>query len=342
MKRAAQVAAALCIALSPKLSVAEEQRVVVLMPRGHATPWPEGTQAVIAELAASRYQVIVESAIASDLGALLEQLRTAANEEDNAGAVSVVRDRGAGIAYVWTRRDANVVQVHSDSTEGAVSSGALALRVLELIRARSLPLPESEPETPSKPTPEPPRKKTKAPLPAPKPAPTAQRALLWLGAGPTFAAGAPAPLVDIALGARFTLWQPLALDAAAAISLAPIELDTDAGSVELSARKLSMHLVFEPWQTSALRVGVGAGGGAVWIAESARAARGFSARSDNAYLGLVSLRASAALRSGDLNFVLALEPGLLVPRASVRASGEELAHVGGSWTSLTAGVGWTP
>lgn len=344
MRCAARLAAALCfvVVIAPRGAQADEQRVVVLMPGGlPSAPWPEGTQAVIAELAASHYQVIVESTAASDLGALLEALKTAANEADNAGAVSVVRDRGAGIAYVWTRRDANVVQVQSDSTQGAINEGALALRVLELIRARSLPLPETE-----NPEPQPKRalvaRKPAKPAPPPAKPPSPHRAELWLAAGPTFAGGAPAPLVDVALGARIALWRPVALDAAASVSVAPIEFDTSAGNVQLSARKLTLHLMAEPWRGSPFRVAFGAGGGAVWMAESARPANGFQGHSDNAYLGLVSLRGAATLQSGNLSFVFALEPGLLLPAASIRSNGSELAHVGSSWTSLTAGIGWSP
>ncbi|MGC4091613.1 MAG: hypothetical protein QM756_27780 [Polyangiaceae bacterium] len=341
-RRAAQVAAALCLTLVSARALAEEQRVVVLMSRGlPETPWPEGTQAVIAELAASHYQVIVESTAANELGALLADLRDAANQDDNAGAVAVVRARGAGIAYVWTRRDANVVQVHSDNTEGAVSEGALALRVLELIRARSLPLPEPKeaPRLAEKPK----RQESPAPeSPPPSEPAKARKALLWLGVGPTFAAGAPGPLVEAALGARFAVWQPLSLEAGAAVSLAPLGVDTSAGSVELSSRRLSTHLMLEPWRSALFRVGLGAGGGALWLSESARAASGFTAHADDTYLGFLSMRASGALQSGDLSFVLALEPGLLLRRASIRAGGAEVASFGSGWLNLSAGIGYSP
>lgn len=341
MRAAALLAAALCL-LATHSALAEEQRVVVLMPRGlSSSPWPEGTQAVIAELAASHYQVIVESVATSDLRALLDALKSAANEADSAGAISVLREREAGIAYVWTRRDANVVQVQSDSTEGAINEGALALRVLELIRARSLTLPQDEVSEPEpRPSP-PPKPKPLAPAAPPKPS-RSHRAEVWLGAGPTFAAGAPAPLVDVTLRERFALFKPLALDAAASVSVAPIELDTSAGDVQLSARKLTLHLMAEPWRGAPFRVAFGAGGGAVWLAETARAASGFQSHSDDAYLAIASLRGSATLQSGDLSFVFAVEPGLLLPAASIRSSGSELAHVGSSWTSLTAGIGWSP
>lgn len=335
---------ALSVTLTSGSSSAAERRVVVLMPRDlPAGTWPEGTQAVIAELAASSYQVIVESSQARELDALLAELQSRASDVENAGAVSVVRSHGSGIAYVWTRRDESVARVQSDTTEGAVSVGSLALRVLELIRARGLRLPE-EPEAPAAVAPEAPPPKKAVPAVAPRSKPTAneRRVRMWLGMGPTFAQGSPRPLVDAGLGARLGLLGPLALEGSAALSVAPVELDTRAGQIELSTRRLTLHLMADVWRSSSVRLALGAGGGAIWVAESARALDGYQGRSDQAVLGLASLRASATLESGALAFGIAAEPGLTLQPASIRASGEELLHIGKSWASVTASIGWSP
>jgi hypothetical protein len=46
------------------------------------------------------------------------------------------------------------------------------------------------------------------------------------------------------------------------------------------------------------------------------------------------------VQSGNVSFVLALEPGLLFPPASVMAGDDELARIGRPWTTITAGFGW--
>ncbi|HET9934623.1 MAG TPA: hypothetical protein VFQ35_28155, partial [Polyangiaceae bacterium] len=234
-------------------------------------------------------------------------------------------------------------RVQSDTTEGAVSEGALALRVLELFRARALRLPaEPKPRPPEPPKP-PPRALPPA-APAEKGATSTRerRAEVWVGAGPTFAGGAPRPLVDASLGARVGLLRPLSLEATAALSVAPVQFETNAGEVEISARRLTLHLMGDLFRSSNVRLAFGAGGGAIWVSESARPLSGYEGHADSAYLGLASLRASATLESGALAFGLRFEPGLTLPRASIRSSGEELAHLGNTWASLTASIGWSP
>jgi hypothetical protein len=314
----------------------EEHRVMVLMSRElSAEPWPEGTQAVIAELAARNYQVIVVSSSARDLNALLEELQAAAHEPSTSAAIAVVRDGSAGIAYVWTPRDGNVVQVQAETSEGAVGEGALALRVTELIRARDLALPTPR-EEPKKAKPEP-----EAP---PQPVVVKESGtppLVWLGAGPTFVSGASAPLVSAVLAARLPIGlRPLAIDASAALSLTPLRVGTDAGTVDVSARQATLHLLYDPWSSAALNLALGAGVGAVWLDENARAKAGYVANADDTYVGLLSLRARGSVQSGNLSFVVTLEPGVLLKGASIRASGEELSRIGRPWTTLTAGFGW--
>jgi hypothetical protein len=269
---------------------------------------------------------------------LLEELKTAARRPATVAAVAVVRDGTAGVAYVWTVRDANVVQVTADTGEGAVAEGALALRVTELVRARELP---PAPEPTGAKAPAPPASAPAEPAKAPEPTPEKTPVLLWVGGGPTFAAGADGPLVAAALGLRIPLGLPhLGLDAGAAISLTPLRLATSAGSVEIAARQATLHVLFDPWSSSTLNLAIGAGFGAVWLDQSASADPGYEAHSDQTVVGVASIRARGAVQSGNVSFVLALEPGLLLPAASVHADGEELARIGRPWTTITAGFGW--
>lgn len=340
MKRKALLAWVGVVFMLAHPALADEHRVMVLMSRKLSTlPWPEGTQAVIAELAARNYQVVVVSSEARDLNALLEELQAAARGPATSAAIAVVRDGSLGVAYVWTPRDGNVVQVQAETTEGAVGEGALALRVTELIRARDLaidaPRP-SETRARTEPAPLPARPVTSAPPAAPGTPP-----LLWLGAGPTFVSGTNAPLVAAVLGARLPIGlRPLALDASAAISITPLRIVTNAGTVDVSARQATLHLLYDPWSAAAVNLALGAGVGAIWLDETARAKPGYDARADDAYVGLLSLRARGSVRSGSLSFVLTLEPGVLLQSANIRASGDEVSRIGRPWTTITAGFGW--
>jgi hypothetical protein len=239
------------------------------------------------------------------------------------------------VAYVWTPRDGNVVQVQAETTEGAVGEGALALRVTELIRARDLALPAPrarEKPAPAQATPQPRAVPAKEAVTPP---------LLWLAAGPTFVSGAEAPLVAAVLGVRLPIGlRPLALDASAAISITPLRVGTDAGTVDVSARQATLHLLYDPWSASTLNLALGAGFGAIWLDENARAKPGYVANADDAYVGLLSLRARGSVRSGNLSFVLTLEPGVLLQGASIRANGDELSRIGRPWTTISAGLGW--
>jgi hypothetical protein len=147
--------------------------------------------------------------------------------------------------------------------------------------------------------------------------------------------------VAAVLGARLPIGlRPLALDASAAISITPLRVGTEAGTVEVSARQAALHLLYDPWSTSALNFALGAGFGAIWLDETARANPGYDAQADDAYVGLLSLRARGSVRTGSLSFVVTLEPGVLLQSASIRASGDELNRIGRPWTTVTAGLGW--
>jgi hypothetical protein len=143
------------------------------------------------------------------------------------------------------------------------------------------------------------------------------------------------------LGARLPIGLPsFALDASAAISITPLRIGTDAGTVEVSARQAALHVLYDPWSASAVNLALGAGFGAIWLDETARANPGYDAQPDDAYVGLLSLRARGSVRTGNLSFVLTLEPGVLLQSASIRASGDELSRIGRPWTTVSAGLGW--
>jgi hypothetical protein len=323
---------------------AEPRRVVVLISRDTSTSsWSQGTQAVIAELAARNYQVVVESSAAGSLESLLAALRAALKQPATAAAVTVVRDGNEGIAYVTTLRDAEVIAVRAEQATGAVAEGALALKVTELVRTHTLlTTAESREATPAIRAPSPRDEPIReSPLPAEAPAVNdLPPPLLWLGAGPTFIAHAEGPLVSAVAGARLPLGLPhLALDASLAVSLAPLRFNTAPGEVEVFARQAALHAMFELSPRAPLGLALGLGAAAAWLHETARSNAGFTANADDTLLGLVSLRARGTLQRGYFSIVLGVEPGFLVPAASIRAGNEEVARLGRFWTNVTGGVG---
>jgi hypothetical protein len=100
--------------------------------------------------------------------------------------------------------------------------------------------------------------------------------------------------------------------------------------------------MYEPNSNAPASFALGLGGGATWLDESAKPAPGYAGFSDDAYTGLLSLRLRGALRSGNLRFLLAAEPGVLLPGVTVAADGAALSRIGQPWTSISAGLGWTP
>lgn len=331
MKARHLVTWALCCWLSAPSAGAEERRVIVLMPRALENEvWPAGTQAVIAELAAVDYQVIVESSQAASLEALTKELRQAASAPSTAAALTVLRRDNTGIAYVYAQRDSQLMQLQGPLTQGAVGEGALALRVTELVRTRDWQLPQPALEAPSAP------RVRKRVQPEPR-----SRSALWLGLGPLFSSGTAAPLIAASFGLAVPLSRPLTLDTSVNMSLLPLELSTDAGAVEINTRQLTGHLLVSLWRSSVVALSAGPGGGVVWVQETAEAGPGYRARSDSAAVGLLTLRARASFQTGGLTFLLIAEPGALLPAISVRADQDELSRIGNPWVLLSGGLGWT-
>ena len=154
----ATVAATLALSSSlATLAMADERQVIVLNLRGNPSlsPWPEGTRAVIAELATSAEQVLVRPSSSSTFAALMSELEIAAGEEQTVGAVCVGKSGSVGIAYVWVAGGASAIRVEYDLREGAVAEGAVALRVSQILHVTNLELPSARKEAPP-PPPKPP------------------------------------------------------------------------------------------------------------------------------------------------------------------------------------------
>jgi hypothetical protein len=332
------------LALSSSLAthaIADERQVVVLNLRGNASlqPWPEGTRAVIAELAASDDQVLVRPSASSTFAALMSELEKAAAEDQTVGAVCVGKSGSAGIAYVWVNGGASAVRVEDDLREGAVAEGAVALRVTEILHIQNLELPGTRRD--KKPEERPP-----APAAPQQPPPEAKHGppafTTWLGAGLLTSSDASGPVPMASFGARVPLSPFVAVEATALGSFGWLKVQTDAGRAEVSMQSLTLHAVLDPWAEAPASLSFGIGGGATWVSELGTPSRGYVNLYDSTTVGLVSARIGGILRGEHLSLVGYAEPGVLLPAVTLLADGRELAELGRPWFSAMLGLGFSP
>ncbi|HVR20942.1 MAG TPA: hypothetical protein VMS65_14625 [Polyangiaceae bacterium] len=302
--------------------------VVVLRPgSGPFAPWPEGMQAVVAELVAGGYELTLRASVAENRDDLLAELERVVEEERVLGAVVVVRDGNRGIAYVCTRN--GTVRVEAGLAEGAVGEGALALRITQLLGP-----PRFELEKP-RPTPAP------APAPsAPSPPPRRDHGLLLaLQAGLAFSSDLTEPLPLAGFVARKDVVGPLSLDGSAWLTLGASRLEASAGTVDIDAEELALHLSLNPFRENSLGLSLGLGGGIVWVQGKGEAAANYTATDDSTRVALLSARATASFRHNQFSLLVAIEPGVMLPPVSIGA-GDDVSRLGRPWTQASVGLGW--
>jgi hypothetical protein len=333
----ATVAATVALSSSlATLAMAEERQVIVLNLRGNPSlaPWPEGTRAVIAELATSAEQVLVRPSSASTFAALMSELEHAASEEQTVGAVCVGKSGSVGIAYVWVTGASSAIRVEDDLREGVVAEGAVALRVSQILHVTNLELPSARKEPP------PPAPKPLPPPPPPQSGPPAFTT--WLGIGGLTSSDASGPVPTVSVGARLPLGPIVGLEASATGSFGWLKVRTDAGDAEVSMQALTLHAVVDPWAESSASVSFAFGGGAAWAAELGEPRPGYSNLYDSTVVGLLSARIGGMLRNGHLSVVGYLEPGILLPAVTLTADEREVARLGRPWFSGMIGLGFSP
>ncbi len=322
---------------------AEESHVLVLRAQPPLESWPEGAQAVIAELALQEQQLVVRPSYAATHDALIAELEQSAGEPSTVGAVAIVRTGATGIAYVWTRSGAGVVRVQADTSLGTVAQSAVALRVTELLRARTLEIPiERKPEPEPQPKPLPrneapqPPPETEAPERAPSPG------MLWASGAAMMSTGADGPLPMLALGARWAMLPRVAVEASVAFPLGEWELRTEPGTVRVSTRSLALHGSFSPWRGERGELSVGGGGGVTWFSTSSFSRGELEAASGATRVAHVSARVLGVVRDDHLAFLLFADTGSLLPPVTLRAAGTELVRIGRSWVLFGIGIGFGP
>ncbi|HEX6271881.1 MAG TPA: hypothetical protein VFZ53_02520 [Polyangiaceae bacterium] len=304
--------------------------VVVLRPgSGPAAPWPEGMQAVVAELVAGGYELTLRASVARTREELLAELLRVVEEERVLGAVVVVRDDNQGIAYVCTRD--GTVRVEAGVAEGAVGEGALALRITQLLGPPRFELEKPRPAV--------------APEPAPSAPPESSTPrsdhglLLALHAGLAFSSDLTEPLPIAGLVARKDIVGPLSIDASAWLTLGASRLEAPAGTVDLDAQELGLHLSFNPFRESSVGIALGLGGGIVWVQGEGDAAAGYSATDEATSVALLSARATGFFTHHRFSVLVAIEPGVMLPPVSVGV-GSDVARLGRPWTQASVGLGF--
>lgn len=303
----------------------ERRRIVVLEARGpDETAWPEGSRAVVAELAARDDELVLRATSSEEPGALSRALLAAAHEPGTFGAVAVVRNEGRGVALVQLRGQKSAIRVEDDLSQGVIAEGSVALRVSELLHVRGFELPPSR-----------------------TPAATAQADAAvaiqpWVAIGAFGSSGGDAPAPALALGARIPVAAAFGLEGSGALSLAGFEVATSAGTASVSTQQVSLHAYFDPMRDAPLGVALGLGGGVAWLSETASAAEGYSGFDTSALAALASARAVASLNHGRLRLFALGEASLLLPSVRVRADDDELATLGRPWLFVAIGLGFAP
>jgi hypothetical protein len=338
LARALSLVACVAFVFGWVCAASAEPHVLVLraQPPG-LEPWPEGSQAVIAELALQERQLVVRPSQAATHDALIAELEQSASDPSTVGAVAIVRTGSTGIAYVWTRSGAGVVRVQAETSLGTVAESAVALRVTELLRARTLEIPiERKPEPPPPPPPAP------APRAVEPPARPHSPGILWASGAAMMSSGADGPLPMLALGARWAMVPRLAAEASVAFPLGEWKLRTEPGTVQVSARTLALHASFSPLQSARGELSVGGGGGVTWFSTSSFATGELEAASGATRVGHVSARVLGVVRDEHLAFLLFADAGSLLPPVTLRAAGTELVRLGRTWVLFGIGIGFGP
>jgi hypothetical protein len=261
------------------------------------------------------------------VAALEREVMLAAEEPDTAGAVGVGRDGSLGFALVALPAARAPVRIEDDLRQGPVADGAVALRVSEVLRVRTFELP------PERARPEPPPR-----VDEPQPAPVWP----WLALGGVVARGASGVAPAVAGGLRVPLGEWVSLEPTGAFTLGTLRVDSAAGDVALSLRKVSLELVLAPTERPGLTGGVGAGGGIAWVTGTPTAGAGYVGTERSTQVSLLALRGFGGWQARHLRLLAFLEASALLPAITLRAGSAEVARIGQPWLLGGLLVGYAP
>jgi hypothetical protein len=329
MRARAVVPCALALWLTAERAIGGPH-VVVLEPRAAAVQrWTQGQRAVVAELSASGFDLVLRSAQSDDLESLAAELVDVRRQPDALGAVAVARQGPLGLVLVVTAHS-GLVRIEVPA-HGAIAEGEAALRVAELLRSLNVPSAGPGPKEPVADEPA-------SPSPAPRASVPPRRAELWADAGVALSSDIDVPLPALGIGAALPIWGYLSAELGLRAMPLGTGIDTAVGSVHVRAAQASAYVAFAP---PARRFGfsLGLGAGALGIEETAQGAAGFRGHRDRTWAALLSARARVFANAGPLVVSVMLEPGVTVPSVTVRAEDDELARFGRPWANAALGLG---
>ena len=316
------------IAFLPGRALAESRSTIVVLSAEaqDATHWPEGTQAVVAELLTTGFGLVVRRAHSTQASELPDELRGQLDGPDVTGAVAVFRQGQRGIAWVYDHRF-GLEQVEVEVSGGPLATSRFVLRIVELLRNVDIEAQQSQ---------------RRAPLLIAQPSQPSSKlgpARFWLSGGATLAGGLDAPLPLVAGSAAVGVLPRIGLELTAALAPASAPATTQAGDLRLRAEQICAFVTFDPQPRSRYGFVLGLGGGMLWAQATARSAPGYEGHAANSRVGLLSARARAFMTWGRVQANVTLDPGLLVPSLDVTAAGERALLVGRPWLALSAGLG---
>jgi hypothetical protein len=133
--------------------------------------------------------------------------------------------------------------------------------------------------------------------------------------------------------------EPWGIELGVAGSPLPGRAESQAGSLSLRGLQATAFATFEPFARHSWGFGLGLGGGAIRLEETASPAPGFDGFSRATTVGVVTARARLFRRLGPLYWGLSIDPGMLVPAVTVEAGGETVLRIGRPWLALQTSLG---
>jgi hypothetical protein len=325
---------AACLLASSLAAQPLRGRAVLVLEAPDEAGWKEGVQALVAELLTTGYELSVRAGRAHSLDELEQELQRQMTDMGASAGVSVTLEGESATALLCRSGTGSCERFQISITEGELSRSRMALALVE--RLRPLDLPAASAAQPAPPQ-----------LPArPEPAhvleaePQGGRPLrAWLGGGAVVSSGASAPIAWLSASLGVTVAEPWGIELGLAGSPLPGRAESHAGSLSLSGLQGTAFATFEPFAKRKWGFGLGLGGGAMRLQETASPAPGFEGFSHGTTVGVVTARARVFHRLGPVYWGVSIDPGMLVPAVKVAAGSETVLRIGRPWLALQTSLG---